>query len=282
MLALLLAASSSLSFGAGDFLGGLQSRRLATTTVVLWSQLAGGVALLLALAIRQQPVHTPAIIWGGLAGVVGCGGLLLFYRGLALGAMSIVAPVSACGAVVPVAVALARGSVPGNLALVGIAVALTGTVLVSLPSGHVPHPSGRHGQVLLLALGAAVCFGLFFTLLAQGATAVSGSSLATVACARGSSILTLLVVLGLGRRTAPLPRRRLPQLVAVGLLDSGGNLLFALSSTHGNLGVVGVVASLYPVVTVVLAGVVLAERLNAVQWAGVLCALCGVTLISTG
>jgi drug/metabolite transporter (DMT)-like permease len=278
-----LGLGSGLLWGTGDFVGGLQSRRQAPRAVAVWSQVAGGLVLLGVLA--SQPGHRPAlagVIWGIVGGLGGGVGLLLFYRGLAEGVMSIVAPVSACGAVVPVAVAFARGTPPGLLASVGIAAAIAGVVLVSRPARGRPHATGTPLRIVAMALGAALGFGFFFVCVDAGSAVPDGSPLWVVAGARVGSLASMLTIALAGRRSVPWPGRRIWGVALAGVLDTAANVLFAYATTMGNLGVVGVLGSLYPVTTVLLARFVLAERLSGVQTTGVGLALTGVALLGTG
>jgi drug/metabolite transporter (DMT)-like permease len=302
---ILLGAGSGLCWGTADFMGGLLSRRLPTFTVVIWSQLAGSLLIVAALvATAQQPVG-PSFAWGAVSGIFGGIGLLCFYRGLAVGAMSVVAPVSACGAVIPVLVALLGGHVPTPIAGAGIAAAITGILLVSLRQDVALHPGGRPGLTLILALGAAGGFGLFFVFLHQGSQGSGASPLWAVAGARGSSVVVIAVLMA-GRAafayTRPLarsgdraardtresaggaiwPGQRLPLLALVGIMDTSANLLFAYASIQGNFGIAAVLGSMYPVATVLLGRIVLAERLGRLQNAGVGLALAGVALLSAG
>ena len=284
-LVILLGLGSGLGWGVADFLGGLQARRLPVLTVVLWSQLAGGLAMLIVLLAGGGPPARPVVAWGVAAGICGGSGLALFYRGLANGAMSIVAPVSACGAIVPVAVAFSLGEAPSAISSAGIVTAIAGVVLVSLPSQTSVHPSGNPAEVLVLGLGAALGFGLFFVFADRGtasATPGGGSPLWVLVGARAGSLLTLLGLISVGPRSVSWPGRRIGHLAAIGVLDTTANALFAIASTLGNLGVASVLSSLYPVTTVLLARLVLAERLGAVQTTGVALALAGVALLAAG
>jgi len=278
-----LGLGSGLLWGTGDFVGGLQSRRQAPRAVAIWSQVAGALVLLVVLAGR--PDHRPAlagVVWGVVGGLGGGCGLLLFYRGLAEGAMSIVAPVSACGAVVPVTVAFARGTPPGLPATIGIAAAVAGVVLVSRTSRGDRRAAGAPLRVVAMALGAALGFGFFFVCVDAGSAVPGGSPLWVVAGARGGSLTAMLVIALAGRRSVPWPGRRIWAVALAGVLDTAANVLFAYATTMGNLGVVGVLGSLYPVTTVLLARFVLAERLSGVQATGVGLALTGVVLLGAG
>jgi drug/metabolite transporter (DMT)-like permease len=300
-----LGLSSGLCWGAADFFGGVQSRRLPALTVAFWSQVAGALALLLALAALRAPPGPlgAGIGWGLLGGLAGGCALVLFYRGLAEGTMSVVAPVSACGAMVPVAAALLTGDQPSAVAGIGVLAAITGVVLVSrtrptlrpaLP-GDPEAPSdparagspgrpvrpGTPGRVLVMALGSALGFGLFYVFVDAGTTGSRGAPLWVIAGARASSLLMLSMIALVGRRSAlRWPGRRIGPVALVGIGDTGANLLFAYAAITGNLAVVGVLGSLYPVATVVLARWLLGERLSGGQNAGVVLALTGVGLLA--
>jgi len=278
-----LGLGSGLCWGTADFFGGIQSRRLPALSVVVWSQAAGAVALAVALAVQGRPPTLSGFAWGVAAGAGSGFALLLFYRGLAEGAMSVVAPVAACGAVVPVLVAPLRGERPGALAVLGIVAAVAGVVLVSRSPDPRQHPGSQPTRVLALALGAALGFGLFFVFVDAGTATAGASPLWVVAGARASSLLVLVAIALAGRRAeAAWPGRRIVPVALVGIADTSANLLFALAATGGNLAVVGVLGSLYPVATVVLARWLLRERLSAGQNAGVLLALTGVGLLAAG
>lgn len=277
-----LGLGSGLLWGTGDFVGGLQSRRVAPTAVAIWSQVAGAVVLAGVLAVTGHPPALAGVALGAAGGVGGGAALLLFYRGLAEGAMSVVAPVSACGAVVPVVVAFAEGTPPGMAATAGIVAAIAGVVLVSRPARAERHGGGTPPRVVAMALGAALGFGCFYVFVDAGSAVPGGSPLWVVAGARGGSLVAMLAIAGLGRRSVPWPGRRLWAVALAGILDTTANLLFAYASTIGNLGVIGVLASLYPVTTVLLARFVLAERLSGPQAAGVVLALAGVALLGAG
>ena len=284
-----LGLSSGLCWGTADFFGGMQSRRLPALTVAFWSQVAGALGLTAALAVSGTRPTVAGVAWGVVAGAGSGCALVLFYRGLAEGTMSIVAPVSACGAVVPVAAALLTGHRPGALAGLGVTAAITGVVLVSRPRPTAPGPSGgagrggagRSGRVLAMALGSALGFGLFYVFVDAGTTGSRGDPLWVIAGARASSLVMLSMIALVGNRSAlRWPGRRVGPVALVGVGDTGANLLFAYAATTGNLAVVGVLGSLYPVATVVLARWLLGERLSGGQSAGVALALTGVGLLA--
>jgi drug/metabolite transporter (DMT)-like permease len=280
-----------LCWGAADFFGGIQSRRLPALTVAFWSQVAGALALAVALAVEGAPPATTGFAWGLAAGVGSGCALVLFYRGLAEGTMSVVAPVSACGAIVPVAAALLTGDQPGALAGLGVLAAITGVVLVSRASGSTRGTPGstlgsrggpgRAGRVLAMALGSALGFGLFYVFVDAGTAGSRGAPLWVIAGARTSSLVMLSTIALVGGGSAlRWPGRRIGPVALVGIGDTGANLLFAYAAIAGNLAVVGVLGSLYPVATVVLARWLLGERLTGGQNAGVVLALTGVGLLA--
>jgi len=280
-----LGLGSGLCWGAADFFGGVQARRLPALSVALWSQAAGALALAVALAAQGTSPTPPGFAWGLAAGAGSGLALMLLYRGLAEGAMSVVAPVASCGAVVPVLVAPLRGEPPSAVAGLGIVAAVTGVVLVSRSPGarqHPPAPALRP-RVLAMALGAALGFGLFFVFVDAGTATAGASPLWVIAGARTSSLLVLAGIAVTGQRSqAGWPGRRIVPVALVGIADTTANLLFALAATGGNLAVVGVLGSLYPVATVVLARWLLRERLSGGQNAGVVLALTGVGLLAAG
>lgn len=274
---------SGLCWGTADFFGGVQARRLPALSVALWSQAAGALALAVALAVQGTRPTPSGFAWGLAAGAGSGLALMLFYRGLAEGAMSVVAPVAACGAVVPVLVAPLRGEPPSAVAGLGIVAAVTGVVLVSRSPGPRRHPGSPQARVLAMALGAALGFGLFFVFVDAGTATAGASPLWVIAGARTSSLLVLVVIAVAGQRSqAGWPGRRIVPVALVGIADTTANLLFALAATSGNLAVVGVLGSLYPVATVVLARWLLRERLSGGQNAGVVLALTGVGLLAAG
>jgi drug/metabolite transporter (DMT)-like permease len=281
-MAALLALLSSLLWGAADFLGGTVSRRLPALLVVGASQLAGLLTVAV-VAVAAGELHAPTgyLPWAVAAGLAGLGGLVAFYRALAIGTMGVVSPIAALGVVVPLAVGLGRGERPGAVQLVGIVVAVLGVVLASGPE-----LSGRAGaRPLLLAMAAAVGFGLALLFITEGAQT---STLMTLVTMRVTSVLVVALLLvsqvaARARRTPiKLTARDLPLIAVVGIGDAAANLTFGWASTRGLVSVVAVLGSLYPVVTVLLARVVHHERLAAVQNAGVVAALAGVGLIAAG
>jgi drug/metabolite transporter (DMT)-like permease len=232
-----------------------------------------------ALAVADEAPPAAAVGWAAFAGSAGIVALGAFYRALAIGTMSVVAPISATGAAVPVLVGLAEGERPGVLQVAGMAVALAGVILASrepIEEGAAPPNRAAIGLALVAALG----FGTFFVGIDRASETAEVPWVIVVQ--RCCSLAVLLIATLVARPALPRERSSLLVLAAVGMLDLGANGLYALATTHGLLSVVAVCGSLYPAVTVVLARFVLAERIARVQEVGVVLALAGVIAISAG
>jgi drug/metabolite transporter (DMT)-like permease len=269
------ALASSIVWGTADFAGGLLTRRLPAFGVTLVSQAAGFVVLLAAVALRGD-VGGRSLALGVLGGVGGGVGLAAFYRALSLGTMSIVSPIAACGAVVPVVIAIATGERPGARAFAGATAALAGAVLASVEERRGESP--ERAQAVVLAVVAAVALGVFVYFLGLGSR--EGDVLSTLFGARVGSLGALILLAGVLRAPVRVDRRSLPAVAAVGLADVSANALFAVASSRGLLALVAVLGSLYPVVTVILAHVLLGERLTRTQKTGIGIALAGVLAIA--
>ena len=301
MTALLASLASAAFYGAADFLGGLASRRAGAVAIVVISQLAGLVALVLMLPVLPASSPTDAdFMWGAAAGVSGGIGVALLYHALAIGSMSVVAPITAvCAVCVPVAAAVALGERPGAAAISGIVLAIVAIVLVSRQGTSVSPQRRddatnsflqketvaswrRSGEVSADARAAAVAFtsgvaiGIFFLTLAQSG---AQAGMWPLVAARAVSFV-LFAALGLAtRRPMRMPPRVAAIAVAGGVLDMLANLLYLIATRHGQLSIVVTLSSLYPASTVLLARVVLGERLSGGQIAGIVCALAAVILI---
>lgn len=282
MTAVALALAASLSWGISDFVAGLKSRGLPVIAVLVVSQPAGLVLVAVLVAARGgEPPDAEHALYAALAGVVGILGLGAFYRGLAAGAMSIVAPVSATAAVVPLGVGLAQGERPSLLQGAGVGLALAGVVLASREAEEEARRGSRLAAGFGFALLAAVGFGLFFVAL-DAASAGDADVFWVILLLRAvSSVLVVGTAVAL-RPRLPRGTANLAALAVVGCLDMTANALFAAASTRGLVSVVSVLASLYPVVVVALARSVLHERIARAQQAGIALALAGVGLISVG
>lgn len=285
---LLLALASAMVLGSADFVGGLAAKRARVVIVVLVSNSAGLLtALALVGVLSRGGTSWDEVLWGGLAGLCGSVGAILLYRALANGVMSLVAPTTAAAAAaLPVLAGVLTGDQLTALAVLGVVCALASVLLVSLGGdgdegdGAKARP-GEGRRHLLRSLGLAILagagFGAFFVLLAR---TPSESSLWPLVWARCAS-LTLLVLVILARRT---PRRLAAQparlAVLSGVLDMGSSALFLIAVRGESLAIIGLLASLYPISTVLLARVVLKERIRRVQQLGVTLAVAGVVLLA--
>ncbi|MEV5740523.1 DMT family transporter [Microbispora rosea] len=276
MTAVALATACAVIFGTADFFGGLATRRSKVLAVVVLSQLGG--LLLVAALLPVLPGHpsTAALAWGMASGVAGAFGIVLFYRGLATGMMSVIAPTTATTAMaVPVVFGLLTGDRPSALALVGVALGLFAVLLVSRePNGGA---NGPKAGPILAALVSGAGFGGFFVLL-KLAPADSGTW--PLLGARIASItLVALLALATRRSLRPVPGS-LRVTIAAGVLDMAANVLYLFAAQRGMLTLVAVLVSLYPASTLLLARYVLGERLSPVQITGVGFALGAIALIA--
>jgi len=280
MLAIALALSSSVCWGVSDFVGGVQARRLPLLRVMLVSQGLGVCLLVVVVAARGTgPPDLVRMLPAAAAGAGGVAALTAFYRALAIGTMSIVAPISATGVAVPVIVGVAGGDRPAVLQVVGIIAAVVGVVLASRESDAGLEQRQLARTTLVLALVAALGFGSYFV----GIRASARSDvLWTLLVSRGAGVALItaaaLVRGGVGGGS---PKAIVP-LALMGILDLSATGLYAVASRHGLLSVVAVAASLYPLATVILARLLLGERVRRVQELGIAAALAGVVMIAAG
>ncbi|TMM11556.1 MAG: DMT family transporter [Actinobacteria bacterium] len=268
---------ASLAWGVGDFLGGLKSRVMPALLVMAASQPFGLAALAVAVAVRGTGPPGPEVAWAALAAVFGTLGLVAVYRGMAAGAMSVVVPLAAVAAAIPVIWGLAQGDRVSFLQELGFVAALGGGLMTSLERrGDRARFASGTGWAVLALLG----FGCYYIPLHASAT---HDWLWPSLIFRAVSVTLAWAALLLSRQRVRGVRSHLAALAAIGLLDTGGNTLFAAaSSSHGLLSVVSVLGSLYPAVTVLLARFVLRERVERGRDLSVLVTLVGVVLISVG
>jgi drug/metabolite transporter (DMT)-like permease len=280
VLAAALGFAAAVSWGFADFLGGLLTRRIALAAVLLVSQLTGLSAIAVVVAVGTP--ETPAvgdIVPALIAGASQLVGIAALYGALALGTMSVISPISASGAaILPVIVGIATGERPTSLQYAGMAAALVGAVLATRTAGE-PAAGPASRRALALAAVAALGFGGFYV--GMDAAVDGGDPYWSLLAARTTAAVLLVGVLVALRPRLDARRVDVPALALIGILDVTANACFTLGADTGLLSVVSVLASLYPVTTVVLARAVLGERLGAVQAAGVAIALTGVALIAT-
>jgi len=288
-MVVLLGLTAAVLYGSGDFLGGMATRRAHVLTVLTLVESAGVIVALAAAVISSGPASLAGLAWGLSAGLVGGFGLIIFYTGLAAGPMSVVAPVSGLvSTVLPVAVALAEGERPGVGVYAGALLCLVAIVLASSAgdtagdtrsgSGPAPRPA-RLGRAIAYGTASGVSFGLFFLLIRN---AGQSGELWPVAAGR---IGELAIILAAAAVLRPGLLRGvgggIPLAAAgAGAIDVVANICYVAATRTGAFGLAVVLASLYPGVTVLLARVVLGERLRRIQRVGLALAAVGIVLVA--
>ena len=279
----LLALVSAVFIGGADFVGGITSRTANGIRVGAYVALVGmPMALAVSLVGDYEQVSHADVGWSIAAGVSVALGIGCFYVGMARGLITVVAPVAAVvGAVIPVVYAVARGERPGPVAMVGLVIAFIAVAVVSLsPSEQHPDAAVVDGVVLALALVSGVLFGLFYIAFSR-VSDDAGLWPVTIERAAASVVLVVAAVV-MTRGPVKGLRRMLPAVLLVGLLEVAAVVPLLLALQRGPVAIASVVASLYPVTTVLLAAFVLRERLSRLQYVGVACALISVALVSSG
>ena len=275
MRSIALALSASLTWGLADFFGPLKGRTLGALRTLVYVQLGGLAAIALAIAIRGKGPADVNALFAIPAAISGTLGLYAYYRGMAVGAMSIVAPIAGISAGIPVIFGIVTGDRPSPWQWLGIAAALGGVFLASREPGR----RGRIAAGVGLALLAAIGFGGYFPPMhAAGEADFWWASLIF----RMTSTSVILAAVAIRRPSLAVSPIQVPLLALIGIGDMLGNLLFAAASTSGLVSITSVLASLYPIITVVLARLVLKERVARSQEAGIALTLAGVVLISAG
>jgi drug/metabolite transporter (DMT)-like permease len=270
---LLLALGASLAWGVGDFFGPLISRTLGVLPVLLWAQVGGVASLVVAMAIRADGPAGWGVLYAIGASFGGMLGLFAYYRGMNTGAMSVVAPIAGVSAVIPVVYGIATGDDPSVSQIAGVAAAIAGVGLASIE-----HQEGRRRVAagVGLALLAACGFGFYFPWMhAAGKVDFWWASMIF----RTTALLLVATAVTAGRIDVRLSRRNVAFAALAGIVDTVGNVSFAASSQHGLVSLTAVLASLYPIVTVLLAASILHERVAPLQRAGIALTLTGVVLI---
>jgi drug/metabolite transporter (DMT)-like permease len=279
-MAIILAGLSALLYGAADFSGGIASRRSPVYAVVVVSQLFGLLLVVPAALLLRIPLPSwQDFAWGAAAGLCGAVGIAILYTALATTVVAVASPVAAVvGTVIPVVIGVAAGDRPGMYAWIGIALALPAIVL--LGAGPVqPGGGGKARKALWMGAAAGAGFGLFFAAISRSS---QDSGLWPLLSARVASILTVLLLAFATRRPLGVAAARLPLVAAAGILDMGANIAFLLASRGGMLTIAAVISSFYPAPTVLLARLVLGEKLSWQRITGIALALGGVALISAG
>lgn len=282
-MVIVFALAAAVLYGSADFLGGAASRRLRASSVLTVSAPVGAAVLLAAALLAGGRPELAGVPWAAAAGACGGVGLIVFYAGLAAGPMRVVAPVSALmSTVLPVGVAIASGERPGLAVYAGGLICVLATVLVSMEGGKPGAPSGHPpvGRGLAYGVVAGIMFGLFFVFLRVAAT--SGVLWPSALSRTTGAAILLGVALWAGappawRGASP---RVLAAVIGSGLLDATANVCYVLATRAGLFGIAVVLTSLYPGVTVLLARLVLGERIRLVQLAGLILAIAGIAVVS--
>lgn len=287
MIAIVLAAAAGLSYGTADFLGAFASKRTSAMLVTVAMQAVSLIALnAWLLAFPSYERHPADLVWGAVGGLGAAVALVCFYQALAIGPMSTAAAITGIiGTVIPVGAGLAMGDRPGMLTLAGVVLCVPAATLVAAgvpglgnalrlaPPRERAIVHHRTGQTRRLAVAAGIGFGVFFVSLSR----VSGEAgLFPLVGARAASIIGLGALITLRHEWSPLERGAWKPVVAAGVFDCAANAFYLLALTNGDLSWVAAITSLYPVATVMLARVVLGERLGRVQVIGL--GLAGVAL----
>jgi drug/metabolite transporter (DMT)-like permease len=251
---------------------------LPVLAVLAVSQPAGLVLIgILILLFGADPISADKLAIAALAGAASLGGLWAFYAAMAMGTVSVVAPIASLGVVVPVAVGLARGDAPAAIQLIGLVPAIAGVMILGYEEQ--PEHAGVARRSILLAILAGLGFGIFFTGLDLAAADRPGWAILAV---RVGGVATVAIALLFSRPGLAAVSGSIAILLTIGFFDVLANALFAVASTKGVLPVVAVGGSMYPAFTIALAHVVLGERLGRIQSVGVVLALLGVALIAAG
>ena len=278
MVAVSLALIACFAWGIADFLGGLKSRVLPVITVLMLSGIIGLGFVIAVVGIRgTTPPSNPVLLLAVAAGASGVVAMLLLYKGLAVGSMTVVAPISATGVMLPVLMGLATGDAPSKLQSLGMVAAITGAVLSSRKKDK--GKGKRIDSGAGLAMGAAVAIGLFFIVMDRASDV---DPLWAALLMRSSYCIFLLPVILVVRPSLKVGLSHLPGIVTLGIFDALAGVMWAMATTMGMLSLVSVLGSLYPAVTVVLASVILREKTEGGQFIGVILAISGVALISAG
>ena len=298
VVAALLALAASVAYGSSDLAAGLAARRVRPIAIAFWGHLAGTVVVgTLAWSLAGGPPLS-GLVFGLLAGAVAAVGLLLFYGALGRGSVSIVTPLAASGAVVPVAVGVVRGEAPGAFGWVGLGLAVLGVLVLATAAGaqtaepNPPCPGARPGcpdeggvrsprlPAPLAAILAAAAFGSAFVLIDLGGSGGTSPLWVAAGLQTGGLLGLLPIVLAGPLVRLAVPRAGLPVLRVAGLLAAVGDVVLAIAFTQGDIAIVSVLASLDSAISVLLARMILHERLSLRQAGAVLAVLTGAVLLA--
>jgi drug/metabolite transporter (DMT)-like permease len=288
VVVIFLGLAAAVLYGSGDFLGGMATRKVPVLPVLLLADTAGLIVALVVAATSPGTIAVAGLAWGISAGLIGGVGLIIFYIGLATGPMSVVAPVAGLvSTVLPVGVALAEGERPGVGVYAGAVLCLVAIVMTSSAGdgGSTAGPAGRasrpgRGRAIAYGAVAGAAFGLFFLLIRN---AGESGEFWPVAAGRIGELAVVLIAAGVLRRTLSpggADGRLLLAAAGAGAIDVVANICYVAATRTGAFGLAVVLASLYPGFTVLLARMVLGERLRWVQRAGLALAAIGILLVT--
>lgn len=285
MLPIGLGLGAAASIGVGSFAVGIASRRLPPAIIGFWNQAVGGVLCALLLILLQPPLAAGQAPWGLAAGLAGGLGSYLLYRGMSVGAISLVAPITACSVVIPVVYSIATGEVPTALVSAGIVAMIAGVIVASLQPMPVPGDPTDLGpakdrQAVGYAVCAALAFGIFFVLVDFAPQASGWGILWTAGAVRVTGFGVQAVLLLLSRTRLVSPGRVTPLILISGTLDLTSLILIGIGATTNAYGLVTALVGLYPVITTLLGVIFLGERLTRIQTSGAVLAMTGVMLVS--
>jgi drug/metabolite transporter (DMT)-like permease len=282
VLSVALALAGSVIYGASDFFGGLAARGTSAVRVTLINSIAGLAVLVLAALVLPSRWGAPVLLWGGLAGVCGATALVLLYACLAIGPMSILSPILALvAAVIPIAIGFARGDRLSGLGYLGLAVGLIAIILICfVPHEHAVRPSMRS---ILMAVGAGISIGGYLVFIDLTPPDSGPAPLLVTFVVTGIVMSVALLGQRLARHGSsrpPISRATVRFAVLCGLTDAAAAFLFLLALRAGELSIVSVLNALAPAGTIVLAALVLRERIAPVQWVGLTVALIAAALFA--
>jgi drug/metabolite transporter (DMT)-like permease len=274
---IVLGLTSSIVWGVSDFLGGVASRRAPLLGVLLGAQLIGLAIAAPVAVLRGEGQLLPVdVAWSAVSGLIGAIGIGCLYRGLAVGRMGVVAPVTGVlVAVIPVVAGMVLDGVPSAIVIVGIVLAIASVAVVArVPGAVTDAPSG-----LWWGIAAGLTLGVFTVTFSRVSNGLVFGPLTLMKIVEGLALLAAIVV---GRQAWRVPRDIWPMLIAVGVLDMGATAAYLAATQAGPLAIAGVLSALYPVMTVVLAAILLGERITRVHAIGIVAAAAAIGLIAGG
>jgi drug/metabolite transporter (DMT)-like permease len=280
-----LGLGAAASIGVGNVAVGYVTRRLSPLVVGFWTQAAGGVLCAILILLLQPPLIAGQVPWGLIDGLAGGCGTALFYRAMAAGAISLVAPITACSIVIPVAFALAAGEVVTPLVAAGIVAIISGVVIASMQPMPVvgdPTDTGLAGdrRAVMFAIGAAFAYGAFFVLIGNAPEASGLGALWTAGSVRVTGFGVQAALLLLSRTPLTTPGKFAPLVLLSGSLDLLSLILISLGAATDAYGLVTALVGIYPVISAAVSVALLGERLTRIQTSGAVLAMAGVMLVS--